>query len=112
MAEDRKVPLKPNARAGFANPKFISNFGTIAADANGLKLLTLSDVGGREPMFDIRDWSNDGKRADKFGTQIAQEDIEDYAYVFSQFLSDEALLDLIKQRPALSHLLPQDPTQA
>lgn len=97
MAEDRKIVLS-KGRASFRNPKFKYNFGTLSANANGLKLLTLSDVGNKEDMFDIREWSHDGKRADAYGYQILQEDIEDYAYIFSQFLSDAAILELAAAR--------------
>lgn len=110
MAEDKKQLLNPNTRASFTNPKLKKVFGLITADADGERLLTLSDVGGKEPVFDIREWSYDRTRADKFGQQIAQDDIADYAYVFAQFLSTDTLIAIAASRGLMTYPIPQTPT--
>lgn len=97
MAEDRKVIMDSSKPASYNNPHVKRAISMLSANANGDKLLTLASVGKRE-VYDIRSWSADRTRADKFGVQISKNEIEDYAYALLPFVADKDLTDTVKAR--------------
>lgn len=97
MAEDRKIIMDNRKPASYNNPHVKRAISMLSANANGDKLLTLASVGKRE-VYDIRSWSSDRTRADKFGVQISTNEIEDYAYALLPFVADKDLTDTVKQR--------------
>lgn len=97
MAEDRKVIMDSSKPASYNNPHVKRAISMLSANANGDKLLTLASVGKRE-VYDIRSWSSDRTRADKFGVQISKNEIEDYAYALLPFVADKDLTDTVKAR--------------
>lgn len=97
MAEDRKVIMDSSKPASYNNPHVKRAISMLSANANGDKLLTLASVGKRE-VYDIRSWSPDRTRADKFGVQISKNEIEDYAYALLPFVADKDLTDTVKAR--------------
>ena len=97
MAEDRKIIMDRNKPASYNNPHVKRAISMLSANANGDKLLTLASVGKRE-VYDVRSWSSDRTRADKFGIQIPKNEIEDFAYAFVPFITDEDLIAMVKQR--------------
>lgn len=97
MSEDRKVIMDSSKPASYNNPHVKRAISMLSANANGDKLLTLASVGKRE-VYDIRSWSADRTRADKFGVQISKNEIEDYAYALLPFVADKDLTDTVKAR--------------
>lgn len=97
MSEDRKVIMDSSKPASYQNPHVKRAISMLSANANGDKLLTLASVGKRE-VYDIRSWSADRTRADKFGVQISKNEIEDYAYALLPFVADKDLTDTVKAR--------------
>lgn len=97
MSEDRKVIMDASKPASYNNPHVKRAISMLSANANGDKLLTLASVGKRD-VYDIRSWSADRTRADKFGVQIYTNEIEDYAYALLPFVEDKDLIDTVKAR--------------
>ncbi len=97
MSEDRKVIMDASKPASYQNPHVKRAISMLSANANGDKLLTLASVGKRE-VYDIRSWSADRTRADKYGMQIYTDEIEDYAYALLPFVTDKDLTDTVKAR--------------
>lgn len=97
MAEDRKILMDPKKPASFTNPHVKRAVSMLSANPNGEKLLTLASVGRRE-VYDIREWSTDRTRADKYGVQINKDEVEDFAYALLPFVTDSDLISVAKKR--------------
>lgn len=97
MAEDRKIVMSKTKAASYNNPHVIKAISMLSANPNGEKLLTYASVGKRN-VYDIREWSSDRSRADKFGVQIAENEVEDFAYALLPFVNDNDIVNTFKSR--------------